>query len=86
MNKCLEHLVVSTKAALESQLSSGSAYYRSFQFSRQVSSRSTYKLKHTKPELFMFSSSRTRVLRIKHDPKMEEETGSFGKFHELFSN
>jgi hypothetical protein len=38
------------------------------------------------PELFMFSSSRTRLLRRILDPKMEEETGSFGKFRELFSN
>jgi len=86
MNKSLERLAVSTKTALESQFNFGSACYRSFQFNRQVSSRSTYKLKHTKPELFMFSSSRTRVLRTIHDTKMEEETGSFGKFHELFSN
>jgi hypothetical protein len=34
----------------------------------------------------MFPSSRTRVLRRIRDPKMEEEMGSFGKFHELFNN
>jgi hypothetical protein len=34
----------------------------------------------------MFSSSRSRVLRIILDPKMEEGTGSFGKFHAMFSN